>query len=203
MLLLFSDIHADLEQADALEAMSRDVDVVIAAGDIANVHRGLLETIDVLKAIDKPTVLVPGNNETFEDLRLACRFWSTAIVLHGNGCEIDGRQYFGVGGGIPVTPFGDWSFDYSEEQAADLLRDMPIGAVLVSHSPPKGYCDQSSAGRSLGSSAVLHAMNQKKSPLVVCGHIHGSGGQTAQCGDTTVINAGPNGMVFDFEKANA
>ncbi len=198
MLLLVSDIHADFEEADALVAMSHAADLVVVAGDIANVHRGMRETIDILKVIDKPTVLVPGNNETFDDLQAACRSWSSATVLHGSGCEINGRQYFGIGGGIPVTPFGAWSFDFTEEQAAELLNDMPRGAVLVSHSPPKGYCDQSSTGRSLGSTAILTAIEQKNPELVVCGHIHGSGGQMTTVGNTTIINAGPEGVTYEF-----
>lgn len=199
MLLLFSDIHADLEQADALVARSRAADVVIAAGDFANVHRSLQDTINVFKAIDKPTVLVPGNNETLDDLRAACRSWASAVVLHGDGCEIAGRQYFGIGGGIPVTPFGAWSFDFSEEQAASMLKDMPTNAILVSHSPPKGYCDRSSTGRSLGSTSILAAIAQKNPALVVCGHIHGSGGQMTVLGETTIINAGPEGVEYDLE----
>ena len=49
--------------------MSAEADVVIGAGDFASVHEGLEETIDALAAIETPTVLVPGNNETVDALR--------------------------------------------------------------------------------------------------------------------------------------
>ena len=56
-----------------------------------------------------------------------------------------------------MTPFGPWSYDFTEEQAAELLAGCPRGCVLVSHSPPKGTVDVDSRGRSLGSVAVRDA----------------------------------------------
>ena len=70
-LLAFSDLHRDLGQAAQLVEMSAEADVVIGAGDFASVHEGLEETIAALAAIETPTVLVPGNNETEEALREA------------------------------------------------------------------------------------------------------------------------------------
>jgi Icc-related predicted phosphoesterase len=40
---------------------------------------------------------------------------------------------------------------------------------------------------------------RKKPKLVVCGHIHGSAGQIEKFGETTIINAGPAGIVWDLE----
>ena len=52
-----------------------------------------------------------------------------------------GSRFFGLGAGVPTTPW-DLSFDLTEEQAADKLAACPDGGgVLVVHSPPKGYVD--------------------------------------------------------------
>jgi uncharacterized protein len=193
-LLAFSDIHRDLRQAGRLAERARDVDVLVAAGDFASVHRGLEELIDMLVAIETPTVLVPGNNETDSALREACRGWSAARVLHGEGTEIDGVAFFGLGAGVPVTPWG-WSFDLTEEEAADRLAACPDGGVLVVHSPPKGYVD---GKRHLGSEAVLRTIEEKQPRLVVCGHIHEAAGEEARVGATRVINAGPDGTIVDI-----
>ena len=112
--LAFSDVHRDLGQARRLAERAREVDVVVAAGDFASVHRGLEELIDVLVVIETPTVVVPGNNETDEALRAACCRWRGARVLHGEGTEVGGVPFFGLGGGVPVTPWSG-SFDFSEE----------------------------------------------------------------------------------------
>lgn len=196
-LLAFSDLHRDLDQAGTLVERSADADVVIAAGDFASVHEGLDEMIGVLRGISTPTILVPGNNETENALRTACEGWEAATVLHGQGTEIDGTSFYGLGAGIPITPW-DWSFDLDEDQARERLTGCPEGAVLVVHSPPKGHCDQSSAGDHLGSEAILAAIEEKRPPLAVCGHIHESWGAESEIGPTRVINLGPSGTALEL-----
>jgi len=195
-LLAFSDLHTDLAQAHRLVERSAEVDVVVGVGDFASVHSGLTETIAALGAIEAPAVLVPGNNETEEALREACANWSRAVVLHGEGTEIDGMTFFGLGAGVPVTPW-DWSFDLTEEAAAELLEACPEGCVLAVHSPPRGHVDVSGAGRHLGSEAVLRAIERTRPRLALCGHIHESWGMESRIGPTPVINLGPEGMVLE------
>jgi uncharacterized protein len=195
-LLAFSDLHRDLDGARDLAGRSAKADVVIGAGDFASVHKGLEEAIDALSAIEKQTVLIPGNNETEEALRSACEGWEAAIVLHGEGAEIDGVSFFGLGAGVPVTPW-DWSFDLDEDAATAKLADLPPGAILVVHSPPLGHCDASSAGEHLGSTAVLEAIEQKQPRLAVCGHIHESWGAESEIGSTRVFNLGPEGRMLE------
>jgi Icc-related predicted phosphoesterase len=195
--LAFSDLHRDLNQAAELVDRSSEADVVIAAGDFASVHEGLEEAIDALRPISVPTVLVPGNNETEDALRAACEGWDAATVLHGQGTEIDGTQFFGLGAGIPITPW-DWSFDLDEDAAAEKLSGCPEAAVLVVHSPPKGYCDQSGAGDHLGSQAILETIEAKRPRLAVCGHIHESWGAESEIGPTRVLNLGPSGTAIEL-----
>ncbi len=198
-LLLFSDLHCNAQAADNIVRLSDDSDIVIGAGDFATVRRGLRETIDLLRPIVRPCVFVPGNAETFDELAEACRGWEMAHVLHGTSAMVAGETFYGVGGAVPVTPFGDWSFDLTEEEATALLADMPSGALLVSHSPPKGVVDLSSTGSNLGSQAVRDAVLTKRPRLVVCGHIHESGGKVGQLADTPIVNAGPRGMYWTID----
>ena len=201
-LLLFSDLHNDFRTASKLVELSHTVDVVVGAGDFCIARQGLDEIIALLSAIAKPVVLVPGNSESDEELLQACRVWNSAHVLHGSRTTIADIPFFGIGGGIPITPFGSWSYDFTEDEAYDLLRDCPAGGVLVSHSPPAGVLDVSSDGRRLGSQAVRDNILLKKPNLVVCGHIHGSAGQIGRVGETTVINAGPRGIVWELSFRN-
>jgi Icc-related predicted phosphoesterase len=191
-LLAFSDLHRDLEQGARLVEMSTEADVVIGAGDFASVHEGLEETIAALAAIQTPTVLVPGNNETAEALRGAAAAWPAATVLHGEGTTLAGSEFFGLGAGIPVTPW-DWSFDLDDEAATELLAPCPEGAVLVLHSPPRGHCDSGGDGTHFGSPALLRAIEDKRPRLAVCGHIHESWGCESAIGATPVRNLGPSG----------
>jgi Icc-related predicted phosphoesterase len=143
-------------------------------------------------------VLVPGNSESDKELMNACRSWKRAHVLHGRQVVVDGITFYGIGGGIPITPFVSWSYDFSEEEAYELLQDCPPGAILISHSPPKGFLDRSSDGRSLGSQAVRETVQSKKPVLVVCGHIHGSAGQSNRLAETVMVNAGPWGIIYEY-----
>lgn len=197
-LLLFSDLHCNAQAARKLVEQARNVEVIVGAGDFGNIRRGIDITIDILKVIEKPAVLVPGNSESESELAEACRDWPSATVLHGSGIEIEEVAFYGLGGGIPITPFGSWSYDFTEEQAERLLADCPEGCILVSHSPPQGAVDLSSFGKSLGSVAIRKAMERKQPKLVVCGHIHASAGKHTTIGSTVVINAGPRGVVWEL-----
>jgi Icc-related predicted phosphoesterase len=137
---------------------------------------------------------VPGNGESLEELAKACRGWDSVHVLHGTGATIAGVPFFGLGGGVPVTPFGAWSYDFTEQQAAALLADCPEACVLVSHSPPKHVVDVDASGNSLGSTAVRATIEAKKPLVCVCGHIHACWRQIGEIGATQVVNAGPIGI---------
>ena len=191
-LLAFSDIHRDLDQCRRLVERSGDADVVIAAGDFASIHKGLEETIDALRPIERPTVLVPGNNETDEALRAACDGWTAAQVLHGDGTDIDGVSFFGLGAGVPTTPW-DWSFDLTDEEAAARLEGCPEGSVLVVHSPPKGHLD-----KGFGSEAILRTIEDKRPQVAVFGHIHECAGERDQLGPTLLANLGPAGTLIEL-----
>jgi len=181
--------------------MAKQADIVVGAGDFGALRHSLNRTINWLKEIDKPTVLVPGNAESCDELQEAISVWPSALVLHGNGRKLQDIQFYGLGGGVPVTPFGSWSYDFTEEQASELLLDCPDNAVLVSHSPPYGILDVSSRGHHLGSHAVRRLIENKAPRLVVCGHIHESGGRIDKLGETVVVNAGPNGIYHKLTNA--
>jgi uncharacterized protein len=195
-ILAFSDLHRDLDRARSLVERSPEADVVVGAGDFASVHEGLEETIGALAGIETPTVLVPGNNETADALREAASAWSAATVLHGESAEFAGATFFGLGAGVPVTPW-DWSFDLSDEEAAEALGPCPEGAILVLHSPPRGHCDVAGTGQSLGSQALTDAIERLQPPLAVCGHIHESWGARSRIGPTEIANLGPDGVFFE------
>ena len=97
---------------------------------------------------------------------------------------------------MPPTPF-PWSFDLSEDEAAAKLESCPERAVLVVHSPPKGYVDEAH-GRHRGSRSILEVIERKRPALVVCGHIHQRWGGEAAIGITPVVNVGPEGRLLEI-----
>lgn len=197
-LLLFSDVHTDVVACERLVDLASQVDVVVGAGDFGVMRRGIDKAITVLSRIQKPAVIVPGNAESVEELQDACDAWASVTVLHGSGVSINGVAFYGVGGGIPVTPFGAWSYDFSEQDATRLLKDCPPNAVLVTHSPPKNTVDVASSGGHFGSNAIREAVERTSPQLVVCGHIHDSWEQRGSINTTPIINAGPKGIIYEL-----
>ncbi|MFV0513832.1 MAG: metallophosphoesterase family protein [Jhaorihella sp.] len=194
-ILAFSDLHLARARAADLVAASADADLVIAAGDFCGKREGLEQAMAMLAGLAAPVVAVPGNGESLEELTGAAPAdWT---VLHGEGASIGGLRLFGLGYGVPVTPFGEWSCDLTEDAAAALLARCEAADVLITHSPPKGIGDENSGGLSLGSVSVRAAIERVQPQLAVCGHIHESWGRRGRIGRTQVVNLGPTVNWFE------
>ena len=127
-LLAFSDLHRDLGQArragrDVGRRRRRDRRRRLrlgprgAGGDDRRRWRRSRRRPSSSPATTRPT----------SALREAPRpSWGAATVLHGEGTTIDGVEFFGLGAGIPVTPW-DWSFDLDDEAATGDARALPRG----------------------------------------------------------------------------
>ncbi len=194
-ILAFSDMHMSRRCAADIRAASAEADLVVGAGDFCNGRQGLDEALDMLWTVLDKAVLVPGNAESADELRAAA---GAATVLHGDGTEIAGLRVFGLGYAVPETPFGAWSCDLSEAEAEAMLASMADADIFISHSPPKGAVDRNGAGRSLGSTAVLAAIERVQPKLCFCGHIHDSWGQSQSIGATRVHNLGPRANWFEL-----
>ena len=195
--LAFSDLHHARNKAEVLVAASVEAELVIGAGDFCNMRQGLPEAMNLLGGISVPFVVVPGNAESFEELQGAAHVGTQ--VLHGTGVEIGGIRIFGLGYGVPVTPFGGWSCDLTEDAAGALLAGCEGVDILVVHSPPKGVADTTSMGQSVGSVAIREAIERLQPALVLCGHVHDCWGQEGWIGDSRVVNLGPRPNWFDVE----
>ncbi len=193
--LAFSDLHMARNRAADLVAASTEADLVIGAGDFCNMRQGLDEAMAMLSGIAAPLVLVAGNAESAEELTDAAP--EGAHVLHGTGMTLDGLRLFGLGYGVPLTPFGDWSCDLTEAEAAELLDRCEATDILIVHSPPKGHGDTISQGVSVGSVAVRDAVERLQPIHVFCGHIHDSWGYRGTIGRTQIANLGPKVHWFE------
>ena len=196
--LLFSDVHCDASACEHIVESARHVDFAIGAGDFGLFRKGLKNTIAGLSAIKVPTIVVPGNHESRAELLQACDGLGHLHVLHGSSARIDGVMFHGLGGGVPLTPFGPWSVDHSEDEAAALLPRGDDDLVLVTHSPPFGCLDALSTGAHVGSRAVRSCVDESRPLFVVCGHIHEHAGEQSEIDGIPVINAGPRGVSFEY-----
>lgn len=196
-LLAFSDLHHSRARAEDIVAAGGDADLVIGAGDFCNMRQDLAGAMNLLAGLKTPMLAVPGNAESVGELADAAHAGTT--VLHGEGTIVNGIRFFGMGGGVPPTPFGDWSWDLSEQAARLLLDRCDAADVLIVHSPPKGVADRTSRGQSVGSVAIREAVERLQPTLVLCGHIHDCWRERGRIGKSRVANLGP--FVTTFEVA--
>lgn len=194
-LLAFSDLHLARARAADLVAASADADLVIAAGDLGGARDGLDRAIEMLAGLAAPVVAVPGNGESLDELLAAAPAGWT--ILHGQGTQMGGLRLFGLGYGVPVTPFGDWSCDLTEDAAAAMLATCDGADIVITHSPPKGIADRPSAGLSVGSVAIRDAIARLQPQLALCGHVHESWGRRGRIGRSEVVNLGPTVNWFE------
>ncbi|SLN31238.1 Calcineurin-like phosphoesterase superfamily domain protein [Roseovarius gaetbuli] len=195
-ILAFSDLHLARARAADLVRASAEADLVIGAGDFCTMRQGLAEAMDLLRAIAAPMVVVPGNAESAPELNAAAL--PNMTVLHGSATKIGDLRLFGLGYGVPETPFGAWSCDLSEAQAAEMLAPCTAADILILHSPPKGVADVTSTGQSVGSTAIRDAIVRIQPSHAFCGHIHDSWGINGHIGATRVVNLGPTVNWFEI-----
>ena len=194
-ILAFSDLHLSASHAADIVAASAGADLVIGAGDFCNCRHGMDRAVAMLAGLKAPMVAVPGNGESADELRAAGLPDST--VLHGEGVAVEGLRLFGLGYGVPETPFGSWSCDLSEVKAGAMLAACDHADILISHSPPHGIGDVTSGGLSVGSTAVRAAAERIQPKLLLCGHVHDCWGVRGQIGKTQVANLGPGVNWFE------
>ena len=193
-ILVFSDIHGDMEFLSIVENDIRQADIIMLSGDITHFgrERQVKKICDTFTVLNKNLVAIPGNCDYPEvnqylvkqNMSLDCRFFVQDNIF-----------FMGVGGSLPCP--GKTPNEYSEEDFAVMLdetvsansKGLPI--ILLMHQPPfNTLTDQLSDGFHLGSHSIRQFV-EKYQPLVCfCGHIHESIGIDT-IGKTTIVNPGP------------
>ena len=80
--------------------------------------------------------------------------------------------------------FHGWAYQEDEDVLEGVYRRIPEGMdILLSHSPPLGWCDAGPSCASFGSSALLATVQRIQPGIVVCGHVHGGRGSAVRRGD--------------------
>ena len=76
--------------------------------------------------------------------------------------------------GSPYSPaHGPWAFGYSWEEAEQLWSQIPPDAdIVVTHTPPKYHCDESSVRGAAGCEILRQHLWRVRPRLSICGHIH-------------------------------
>lgn len=197
-LLIFSDIHGDIQTLERLVAT--EADYYIAAGDLTSWGRGLDRCGEVLRDRGDRVWVLPGNHESSEQVAELCRKFRLRD-FHERTFQAGGYQVAGLGYSNP-TPFHTPG-EYSEEELASRLAVFaemkPL--VLICHCPPLGTpLDRVREGVHAGSRAVREFIERCQPEYFICGHIHEAEGVEVTLGKTQAVNAGRRGYLLDVAK---
>lgn len=197
-ILAFSDLHRDQAAARAITSAAESADVVVGAGDFATLGSGLADTLDILFAITAPLIMVAGNHDDLDQLRIAATGNPSVHVLHGSAARVHGIAFYGLGFEIGTKPGALPQSILSEEEAAKQLQACKRGSVLITHAPPHGVADIQRDGSHQGSTAIRSRIEDAKPVLNLCGHIHHSWGATGMIGQCRIANLGPRVHWFEL-----
>ena len=170
-------------------------DLMVIAGDIA-VDRGqgkwfLDKFMPWCKDYMNPIYATFGNHDRTEDPTIRELLNQNAPpnleFLVDQSRLIAGKRFYFT----PWSPrYGDWAWMKSDFDLDGVYEKIPWNTqILVSHSPPRGYCDINMQYERCGSQALLARIDQL--PLlekVICGHIHEGKGSFTSVEKWTVHN---------------
>lgn len=167
-------------------------DVLVHAGDITDNGTAdeLSDFLDWFAAQSHAhKVFIGGNHDFFLDenpMDLLEMLPPGVTYLHNEGCRIGGLHLWGS----PVSPdLVNWAFGKYRAEMEVHWQHVPSEVdILITHTPPFGILDQSSAGIHLGCEALLKKVQTVRPKYHIFGHVHASYG-VRQLAGITYINA--------------
>jgi len=202
-ILAAADLHGDKIKTEKLaeKARKENVDLVILCGDLTYAEADLTGIIGPFKKINKKTIIIPGNHETFATAEFLAKQYAPGVYnLHGRSIMFYNEiGFFGCGSANVGL------FELPEKEVEDLLtkahkpiKDARV-KIIVAHAPP--YNTKLDAlWAHVGSKGLRKVIETIKPDVVVCGHVHETFGLHDKIGKTEIINVGPNGVVIDIPK---
>jgi hypothetical protein len=144
--------------ADAAELVAANQpDLVVTLGDLDR------DRIASLASTDVPKLGVHGNHDGEDDLAaLGVR------DVHMTRVEVGGWSFAGFGGSVRRHAPG--AHQYSQEEAARLVRRLPRADVLLAHAPPSGVNDEPDDPAHVGFEALREWVERNQPRYVLHGH---------------------------------
>lgn len=193
-ILLFADIHGQINRILKVAEDLRSADLVLAAGDLTNFGGAdkAEKVVEAFTRYNRNFYAVPGNC----DLAGVDQYLETqGMNLHARLVELDRVCLIGVGGSLPCP--GHTPFEEPEEFFEGVLGEVYGSArcekplILITHQPAYGVkVDRLSSGGYSGSRRIRAFIERVRPPLAVSGHIHEASG-TDRIGSTLLVNPGP------------
>ena len=192
-ILAFVDTHEDMKALNKIIDKSKDVKLLVCAGDLTVFEQNMDLMLSMLNRVGKPVLMIPGNHETSTNLRKACSLFKNIIYIHKRGYEVENYLFLGHGGGGFSTH--NPKFEKIAKTFSRKITDEKK-VVFVSHEPPYGTKLDFINGH-CGSKSLRKFIKENNLKLVICGHLHENKNKTDKINSTLIINPGPYGKIIN------
>lgn len=195
-ILAFSDLHGRIKDLERLKEKSKEVDLVLCAGDITVMEDNISMIVSELAQFHKPVLLIHGNHEDEYGLQELASVHDNIIFLHKVAYHINDYVFLGFGGGgfsREDPEFKDIADNFFKKEAEGKRR-----IVLMTHAPPHATKLDDLDGSHRGNKDMRKFIDEVKPHIVICGHFHENAGKTQKIGRTILINPGYNGAVIEI-----
>ncbi len=188
-LLVFTDLHGNMNCFDKLQKKAKNVDAILCAGDFTIFGNNQQKILKKIASLDKKIYLIHGNHELVKEVNEDCKKYDNIRFMHRKIFRLGEVTIFGYGGG--GFSYDDPQFEKFIESNKDKFSKKNI---LLSHQPPYNtIIDDVVEGQHTGSRSMKKYV--RKFSLVVSGHIHETFDKQKIIGKTLIINPGPNGKI--------
>ena len=153
-LLAFADEPPPLDAAELVAG--NQPDAVVTLGDLDPAW------IASLKSLDIPRLGVHGNHDGDHALTAA-----GIEDLHLSRARVEGWSFTGFEG---CVRYRDGPHQYTQEEAARLVRGLPPADVLLCHSPPQGVNDEPDDPAHVGFAALRTWVERHRPRYLLHGH---------------------------------
>lgn len=201
-ILAFTDLHGEPKYISKLidKIKSQKPEVIVCAGDISNFSYGLKS---ILKKFDLniPFLIIPGNHETPEEIKVYGREVKSLKDIHLKHFIIGSYFFLGCGGGGFTEHHAE--FEQSEKKFAEAIKKLKVQdhkykIILVTHQPPYKTKLDKIYGEYSGSKSIRKFIEKFQPSLCISGHIHENEGKEDEIGETIIINPGPEGKIIEI-----
>jgi len=196
-ILAFIDMHGSITALQKIKEKSKNADIVVCGGDLTVFEQGLEHILSELNKLGKDILLVHGNHETEEELKMLCKKYKNLHFIHNNPFIKQDIIFLGWGGG--GFSENDKDFEKQSKKFIDILKKNKEKAyVFITHAPPYGTKLDAIGRMHHGNRSFTKFIKGNHIDLVICGHLHENHGKIDKIGKSTIINPGPQGLLINI-----
>jgi len=196
-ILAFIDMHGSITALQKIKEKSKQADIIVCGGDLTVFEQGLDHILSELNKFNKDVLVVHGNHEAEEELRMLCKKYKNLHFIHNTHFIFGDVIFLGWGGGGFSQE--DKDFEKHSKKFNELLtKNKEKAYVFVAHAPPYGTTLDIIGRNHHGNKSFTKFIRKNNIDLVICGHLHENHGKIGKLEKSTVINPGPHGLLINI-----